>query len=301
MNWRKYWKPALAIVILISTVTVFVHYFIKNPQIRHRLAHIPLSLFISLLFLYFLTSVAIGLTNVATLRLCKIKAGPKVIWLLTAYTAVINFFGPLQSGPAVRAVYLKKKYNLNLKIYTIATFVYYFFYAAFSGLFLLSGLLKWWLVPLSIVGLLVLYGCSFHPKIKASLKLIDIKAWYYLAIATFIQMCLMVSIYYLEVHYVDPGVKLHQVIVYTGAANFALFVSITPGAIGFRESFLVFSKRLHHISDTVIVSANIIDRAVYIVYLLILAALIFLTHSKDFMSMRNARKKPAEKQLKAAS
>jgi uncharacterized membrane protein YbhN (UPF0104 family) len=68
--------------------------------------------------------------------------------------------------------------------------------------------------------------------------------------------------------------------VYTGAANLALFVSLTPGAIGFRESFLVFSQHLHHISNSTIVAANILDRAMYLVLLLILALIIFGTHAR---------------------
>jgi len=70
------------------------------------------------------------------------------------------------------------------------------------------------------------------------------------------------------------------VVIYTGAANFALFVSITPGAIGFRESFLLFSQHLHHIDSSTIVAANLIDRSVYIVLLLLLAAGIFGTHAQ---------------------
>jgi uncharacterized membrane protein YbhN (UPF0104 family) len=58
-----------------------------------------------------------------------------------------------------------------------------------------------------------------------------------------------------------------------------MFVSITPGAIGFREAFLVFSRNLHHISNTTIVAANIIDRSVYLILLIILAILIIATHA----------------------
>lgn len=279
----------LIVIILVSTVSVFIDYFIKNHAVREKLTHLPPSLLIFLLLMYFGTMIALALINVATLKLCNIKSNPKEIWLLTAYSSVINFFGPLQSGPAVRAVYLKKKYDLNLKKYTIATFVYYFFFASISGIFLLSGLLKWWLVPLSFVGLLILFGLSKHHILKSALSQIDLRSWYLIALATMLQISLLTIIYYTEVRAINPSVHLSQVIIYTGASNFALFVSITPGAIGFREAFLAFSKRLHHISYSVILAANILDRAVYIVFLLILAALILMTHAGKFLGVKNAK------------
>ena len=103
-------------------------------------------------------------------------------------------------------------------------------------------------------------------------------AWTYMALATLLQVVLWVIIFYVELQTVSH-VSLSQVLVYTGAANLALFVSLTPGAIGFRESFLLFSQRLHHIDTATIVAANTIDRAIYIVLLIILAIGIFATHA----------------------
>ncbi|HEY5152784.1 MAG TPA: hypothetical protein VII55_02310, partial [Candidatus Saccharimonadales bacterium] len=86
---------------------------------------------------------------------------------------------------------------------------------------------------------------------------------------------------------VAPATRFSQAIIYTGAANLALFVSLTPGAIGFRESFLVFSRHLHHISDNTIVAVNILDRSVYIVFLLILAVFIFGTHAQRSLKTKS--------------
>jgi hypothetical protein len=58
-----------------------------------------------------------------------------------------------------------------------------------------------------------------------------------------------------------------QAVVYGGAANFSLFVALTPGAIGFREAFLEFSRQLHHIPTSGILAASVIDRSVYVAFL----------------------------------
>jgi uncharacterized membrane protein YbhN (UPF0104 family) len=284
--WRKYIRPLLAVIILITTISVFVHYLITNASVRHQLSRLSIGEIVIILLLYIGTMFALALVNISTLRLCKIKASRSESILITAYTAVVNFFGPLQSGPAIRAIYLKKRYNLNLKKYTLATFVYYFFWAAYSGIFLLSGLLKFWLVPLVLIGLVVLYFTSKHPKIKPRLAELDLKAWYYLAFSTFLQITLIAVIYFIELHSVAPATKFTQAIIYTGAANFALFVSITPGAIGFRETFLIFSKHLHHISNSTIVAANVVDRSVYLILLVLLALVIVLTHTAQHLGLK---------------
>src|SRR5581483_313742 len=80
-------------------------------------------------------------------------------------------------------------------------------------------------------------------------------------------------------HTVDRNVALHQAITYTGAAQLALFVGLTPGAIGIRESFLILTERLNHIASSVIVEANVIDRAVYLVFLGSLFLLILSMHA----------------------
>ena len=80
--------------------------------------------------------------------------------------------------------------------------------------------------------------------------------------------------YYFELFHVDPSVGMAQTLVYAAAANLALFVSLTPGAIGFRESFLLLTEQLHRIPDNVVIAASIIDRAFYVVFLLVMFAVL---------------------------
>ena len=277
---RKYVRPIATVTVLVLTIFAFAHYFATHENVRTQLRNTPFSTLALIFVLYLGTIAALGLVLIATLRLCKLKVETGESLLVTAYSAVINFFGPLQSGPAFRAVYLKKKYDLNLKKYAGATLVYYFFYGAFSVVFLLSGVLKWWLVPLGVLAVLVTVVGRQVAPVKKRLTGLDLHGWYFLALATLLQVVLIATIYYTELHSVMPDVSVSQAVIYTGAANLAMFVSITPGAIGFRETFLVFSHNLHHISNNVIVTANILDRAMYIIVLFALGLFIFSTHAK---------------------
>jgi uncharacterized membrane protein YbhN (UPF0104 family) len=104
-------------------------------------------------------------------------------------------------------------------------------------------------------------------------------------------MAIIVTAYYfIELRAVSPHITLHQAIIYSGAANFALFVSLTPDAIGIRESFLVLAKRLHHIATPVILAANIIDRGAYLIYLLILFIFVLLVHAGDRLHLSSIRR-----------
>lgn len=281
---RSTWRVLLAIAILVITAVVFTDYFVTHPAVADQLSRTSIITLLILFSLYAAFVGSLSLINSAALRLCRSRIRRRESLLLTMYSSIINFFGPLQSGPAFRALYLKQKHGVALRDYTLASFVYYFFYALFSVALLVSAWLKWWLLPLIALAVLAVYLAS---QVKVStvkgLKRLDLGQWHFMALASLLQVGILFMIFFVELKTVIPDVELWQAAVYTGAANLALFVSLTPGAIGFRESFLLFSQNLHEISSTAIVSANILDRAVYVLMLLGLAAVIFGTHARRYL------------------
>src|SRR2546423_7005551 len=104
---KSVWRPLVAVLVLIATITAFGIYFASHPAVGQQLRHTSLGLLAGLIGLYLLSIAALGAVTYATLRLCQVRVGQSESLLLTAYTAVINFFWPLQSGPALRAVYVK--------------------------------------------------------------------------------------------------------------------------------------------------------------------------------------------------
>jgi uncharacterized membrane protein YbhN (UPF0104 family) len=274
---RTSWRGLIGLIILAVTLYAFYAYFISHPEVGRQLSRTsPLKIGV-LLLLYIAFIGCLSLVNQASLRLCRSRISRQESLLLTMYSSIINFFGPLQSGPAFRAIYLKKKHAVKLRDYTLASFIYYFFYGLFSLILLLSGLLKWWLVPAVLILLLGLWQTK---PVLNKFKPLELSQWPYMAAASLAQVSLLLLIFFIELGTVAPSVTLAQAAIYTGAANLALFVSITPGAIGFRESFLVFTQGLHDINNATIVSANILDRSVYIILLAMVAAFLFSTHAR---------------------
>lgn len=280
MFQRTPWRPIAALIILLATFVLFIDYVSTHPSVREQLRDTSPLLIASLLGLYALFVGSLALVNTATLKLCKKTLSASETVLLTMYSSVINFFGPLQSGPAFRAIYLKQKHGVKFRDYTGASFVYYFFYALFSGLFLLSGLLGWWLVAAIFFILVSLAALKrLNHRWPRRLSHLAGSRWYLLALASLLQVSVLAIIYYVELRAVSPGINFSQALAYTGAANFALFVALTPGAIGFRESFLLFSQSIHNVDTPTIIAANLIDRAVYVVLLVLIAVFIFGSHA----------------------
>lgn len=280
------------VVVLLATLAGFIYYFVRHPQAFTQLGDIAVWQLCAIFGLYILTVVSVALILEATVTMCRAKIPLRDSVLITMWSSIINFFGPLQSGPAFRAVYLKKVHGISLKNYGIASLLYYGFYAVFSGLFLISGLIPWpYMIGLIAVGIAVALALLRLPvNLSRQIRSLPLRETYKLALATFLQVAVIAIIYTVELKAINPHISISQAIVYSGAANFALFVSLTPGAIGFREAFLVFSENLHHIDHATILAASVLDRSAYIVLL----GVLFLAASSMHVQDRLAGKKSAK-------
>ncbi|HEV2412370.1 MAG TPA: lysylphosphatidylglycerol synthase transmembrane domain-containing protein [Candidatus Saccharimonadales bacterium] len=289
MNKRL--RLVISVVLTLLTVAVFAYYLDHHSYLLTKLRHTRPLVVVWLLFLYVLWFSALALILQASARVCGKRLPTGENFLLNAYSSLVNFFIPGQGGPAVRAVYLKQKYKIRVRSYIFATLIYYACYALVSGLMLLTGSRPWWqtlLATIAIGGLscLVLFIYHSRSKMKEGEVAINWSTLSYVGLATVLQAIIQVAIYFSELHSVNSHISLHQAITYTGAANFALFVALTPGAIGIRESFLIFSEKLHHITSANIVAANVIDRAIFIVFLGGLFLLVLGFHAKEKLHIK---------------
>jgi uncharacterized membrane protein YbhN (UPF0104 family) len=281
---KKNVRIGISILIVLLTIAEFAYYLSKHTYLIKHLAHTPPLTIVWILLLYITMLSALVLIMQASLRICRVNMGNRDNLLLNMYSLFINFFVIGQAGPGVRAAYLKKYYGLLIRKYIFVTLLYYACYAIVSALLMLAGSsLPWYL---TVVAVLLLGGVSYgvfllymrRRKIEEDKLDLNLTNLSYLMLATIFQAVLQISIYFIELHSVNGHVTFRQTLAYTGVANFALFVGLTPGAIGIRESFLVFSERLHHISSANIIAANIIDRSVYLVFLGILCVFIVSAH-----------------------
>lgn len=304
---KKQIKLIGGLLIVAATIAVFAWYIAGNPAIGQQLRSTSAWTVLGIIALYGVWLLALMGVLAGSLLIYRKRMSFGENFLLNSYSSVVNFFGPGQSGPAMRGAYLKLKHGVRIKQYIYATLIYYAVYAVLSGIILAAAALPWWLTvlgTLAIAGVSTLVLRFFH---RRNQRQIDdsgqpagrggaLRPYVIIALAAALQVAALVAIYYLELRSLDANVSLGQVLSYTGAANMALFVAITPGAIGFREAFLVFSQELHGISNDLIVAANVLDRAVYVVFLGLLCVAIFSLHAQKKLglkAMQRARAKSA--------
>jgi len=255
------------VVIVIATLSLFAYYTYTKPELLHGLRNVSLGISILLLALYS----GILLINTFILHwsveLCS-RAIPRFeSLLLTSYSSLVNFFGPLQSGPGFRLLYLKKRHDVSAKSYSISTLLYYGVFGVTSLLLIGYGLNPGLATAGLVIVILGALGGAWYVNKRYKQFIKHPMQVGKIIVMTILQVLVTVVIYYLELRLVNNHVALSQAIIYTGAANLALFVSLTPGALGIRESFLFFSQQLHHIDNHTIIAASVIDRSIYFVFL----------------------------------
>ena len=287
-SMKRYLKPVLAGVLLAATAGAFTWYLRNHPEIVEQLRNVNPSILALLIVCYTVWFAALAVILQLSVRMHDKTMSARENILLSAYSSLINFFGPGQSGPGLRGIYLKKKHGLSIKKYIFATLMYYACYALISAIMLLSGRVAWWLTVLTSVA--VVGGCAVILKWYAKRSALNESSAFVryiglIFLATAVQLTTQAVIYFIELQAVS-SVSWAQAISYTGAANFALFVALTPGAIGIREAFLLFTQNIHHIGSAVIVAANVIDRAAYLVFLGLMALGVFGLHADKKLRLR---------------
>jgi len=295
---KKQLRITIGALILVATIAVFANYIHGHPTIVSKLGSTNPLLIGVLILIYIVFSGALALVLHFSVRLFDVQIDAKESVLLNSYSSLVNFFGPGQSGPAFRGLYLKKRHGLGLKKYLFATLLYYGFYAVISACLLAVGSRPWWQTLILVT---VTAGVSIgvirwytRKRLQKGTRLQASNIWL-IGAATALQIAMQIVAFYLELRSINPHISISQVLTYTGAANFALFVSLTPGAIGIREAFLVFTGQLHHITNSTIVAANVIDRGAYLLLLGILFLVVIGMHANDKLRLMRVTSKNVSK------
>jgi uncharacterized membrane protein YbhN (UPF0104 family) len=301
-------RIALVTTVVLATFAVFGWYIYTHPEVINTLTHIGPGALILLTMAYAITIVANGFILHHSLEYVQRKTPMLDNVLLTGYSAIVNFFGPLQSGPGFRAVYLKKKYGIEVRKFIGATVLFYVFFALINAAVIGVAVgLQYPLVLAALIAVLAVLALLF-PKFKPLLlkiRLLNVlltseyhpnKSFWLIGASTGLLIAGSTIAYAVELNLVHAGVGWWSVLVYSATANLALFVALTPGAIGFREAFLLMSQQLHHIDAATIAAANIIDRAFYVVFLLVMFAILLAINYRKHLDIFSTENKASAKE-----
>lgn len=223
----------------------------------------------------------------------------------SSYIAMIsslgNYFGPLLGGMGVRATYLKKKHSLSVAHFVGTLYGYYlitFFTTALIGL---AGcaLVYFeqdaysWIVILSFMAVMVATGVLFFVKVPKTdryknrkylgsiyAKLMQVnEGWEYiinhkglltkLLVLGFSMLVISFATSFLEFEILGLDKTLGGLLVYTAIGGMSLLVSVTPGAIGVRESLYIFSASILLLTNAEILQLASIDRGISLAVLMV--------------------------------
>jgi uncharacterized protein (TIRG00374 family) len=288
-------KLKLSSILTLLFIAAFIVYFLVSPELLSPLRDVSLGI----LVLIGITKMSIYLVNglfmqwsveVFTERM-KLSEGVYVAVL----SAIGNFFGPLLGGATIRAVYLKKVHNLSYSFFTSTLAGYYvILFAANSLLAVVSlvflsktnpspGLFIFFTVWLTVMILLMfarlpkrerLYKFEHRRLAKFVITVVyDIETGWHKLISHrglvaklfFLATCGFIITFLtglLEFRAIGVTISVAGLGLYTAVSTSSMLISLTPGAIGIRESLLIVTSSAMGVTANQILQVAVIDRAV---------------------------------------
>src|SRR5262249_53346976 len=126
-------KLILGPLILLVTLALFARYLAGHQELLTQLRRTSPAVLATLFVLYAIWFAALVVLLEGSLRLYRKRMGLQENFLLNAYSSLVNFFGPGQSGPAVRGAYLYKRHGVRVKDFMFTTLLYLAMYAVLSA------------------------------------------------------------------------------------------------------------------------------------------------------------------------
>ena len=282
-------RQVTGLFLIVTTCVILFWYLWSHPIALSGLMNVtPVDLVtINLLYVSSILTLSMNLSEIVRCADKRITAYESL--LVTSYSSWANYLVPGQSGPGLRAIYLKAKHGVPISLVMTGTLLYLLwlvaistcmvFYAAFasgqrSALFMTVAML----VAALVITIMLKVGSAqqIEERFAARIRIVVATGFF-----TLIQLVLIGVIYYVELTAIDSRISIAQTAGYAGIANLSLLVAITPGALGIREAFLAISQDIHNIPVETIAAASAVDRASYLVLLAELSIFIALSHARE--------------------
>ncbi|OGH05965.1 MAG: hypothetical protein A2W22_03490 [Candidatus Levybacteria bacterium RBG_16_35_11] len=302
-------KFLIQLIALLIFAFWFGFYFYKNLNEFSQLKVVsPIYFFpLSLLLVLFLATN--GLVLKYLLEPFNIKLKFKEWFGLSVINSMGNYLTPFKGGAVVRAIYLKKlhKFSYSHFLSTLAgIYIIVFLVNSFIGILTLI-LLQYFLGIFNlliftiflVLFLLLLTLIIFSPKVKETKyyfvnKLVSvINGWHLIKsnkksvfITIFVSLTNVLIIVFamvLEFYIFGAKISLLKALFLSIVSSLSLFISITPGSLGVKETLLMFTAETINVSTPQVLAISILDRFVGLIIILIFGSIFsyILFKSKD--------------------
>lgn len=314
-------KGKLSNILTLVFLAAFVWWGLNNRDVFEALKDVTIWALLAIGFGKMMVNVVNGLFTKWTVEAFtkKLKLGEGIY--VAILSAIGNYFGPLLGGASIRAIHLKKSHNLSYSKFTSTVAGYYLIiFIANSIIAIVSILLlekSKQTVPLLVfftAWLAVLVALTFvrlprrsrwdrfakHKSIRYLVTAIyDIEeGWHILVKNKNLMFRLMLLgfsgfvitflLTLVEFNSIGAHISLPALGLYTSLVTVSMLLSLTPGAIGIRETILLFVSVTLGVSHEQIIQVAVIDRGVNFVVLLLLFAVIRVPGIKRKLAPENA-------------
>lgn len=298
LNFLKRNSKYIKVAITVLVILLFALYVSQNAEEFRRLRSVSLNT----VFQVILGQSIVILANILILRAFsehgREKTALKDATEIVAYSSLINFFGFLQAGVGLRAVYLRKKIGMNYRKYFALTLYQFTSLFSFSLIAISIGYFANSITPLNLITLMMILLSAIiivclliysSKKVRTLLGALRNEKKVLVKISIFVLLQLVGSYiaYRAELASVQANTNLSAMLIFTGISQFSIVLAITPGAIGIREGLLYLVAQQMMITGDDIVIAATIDRALYCITLAIFAPAAVLARRKYSVILDN--------------
>lgn len=289
-------KKILSIILLLGLLAWLIYYGVSNYELFKEISFENPWLLIVIAIIFLIGYIPGSLINYYTFLPLGLRLKALESYMLAIITGFYNLITPFRGGMAVRAVYLKRKYNFtytNFLATLAASYVLIFFIAAILGLlgilsiYLETGIINWVFVTLFFgLFLTLLFVIAFSPKLSKTKhdwlnRFIEvINGWniisknkkiiFAISIMSLLQILLSALSLFLQFKVFGIAISYGAAVFLAAMGCLSLIIGITPAGLGINEAIIVFSASTLGITPVQSLSAALAGRFVGFVVLFIL-------------------------------
>ena len=108
-----------------ATFGFLAWYSHSHPEVIYAIRNASALAVLCVVLLYVASIFCLTFVLQSMLHLFGLRLDQTESLLLTAYSSLVNFFGPGQSGPGLRALYLHLRLGLKIQHFALGTFIYF--------------------------------------------------------------------------------------------------------------------------------------------------------------------------------
>ena len=284
----------LSSALVLVFLGLFVHYFFNHTEDFKQILSLNPILLGVVAACFVLALFINGLAIKILIKPFDKHLSTRDSFYVSVISSIGNYFGPMMGGTGLRALYLKKKVDLNYSDFAstlYGTYVITFLVSAVFGLISLALLYEsfgkttyLWLsaffvaITVCLVWIIISARRAKQRKLMSRIPVIGgtltkiNTSWSKIVLhksmittlvrLTVINLAILMAINYTEFLLIDVNISFGSLMLYSILGSFSILISLTPGALGIREGLFLVNGELLGLTSAQILLVAVIDRGV---------------------------------------